>query len=571
LALVTLIAAMAMAQALRPVPTAPEMRLEVTTPPTGQPWSLAISPDGQKMAFEGTSVGGSQLWLRRLDSVSARPLAGTERASLPFWSPDSRSVGFFADGQLKRIDIDGGSVQTLANANLGFGGAWNKDGVILFSPAPSNPIFRIPATGGKPAAVTHVVTPQQQHHYGPAFLPDGRHFLYYALGSSEARGVYLGQLDGSQTRRLLDADAPAVYASSGHVLFVRQGTLLAQRFDQGRLELIGNPFTVAERVPAGYGPPLVALSASAAGPFAYRSGSGVRARAAWFDRSGQEIGKVGGPDTLDAFFPSLSRDDGRVALCRVVDGNVDVWLLELGRNVVSRFTSDAADDIVPIWSPDGTRIVFSSNRKGVMDLYQKPTTGAGRDELLLATAQRKVATSWSPDQRFLLYESGDEKSITTNNDIWALPMEGARKPVPVVQTNFDERDGQFSPDGKWIAYQSNESGRPDIHVQPFPGPGGKLVISTAGGYQPRWRRDGKELYYIAPDNRLVAVSIQLASNGQALEASAPVPLFGMRIVGPVDGDIWYMIPSSGQRFLVTTIREEAPVPITVILNWKPTF
>jgi Tol biopolymer transport system component len=275
---------------------------------------------------------------------------------------------------------------------------------------------------------------------------------------------------------------------------------------------------------------------------------------------------VGGSGSLDAIGPSLSPDGRRVALFRLVDGNVDVWLLELGRSVVSRFTSDAAEDIAPIWSPDGTRIVFSSNRKGVTDLYQKPATGGGSEELLLATAQRKAATSWSPDQRFLLYGSEDSK---TSNDIWALPLEGDRKPFPIVQTNFDEGDGQFSSDGKWIAYQSAESGRMEIYVQPFPGPGGKTVISTAGGYQPRWRRDGKELFYIAPDNRLMAVPIQFASNGQALEADAPVALFGLRLAGPVGGDISYMVSFAGDRFLVNTITEEATSPITVILNWKP--
>jgi eukaryotic-like serine/threonine-protein kinase len=567
LALVTLIAAMLGVVALRPVPSAPEMRVEINTPPTTDPFSLAISPDGQKLVFVANSEGRSRLWLRSLDSVSAQPLAGTDRAWLPFWSPDSRSVGFFADTQLKRIDIGSKSVQALATVGMGgLGGTWNLDGAILFSPGPTNtPIFRIPDTGGAPAAVTRLET-HQQVHYSPEFLPDGRHFLYYVLGSPEASGIYVGQLEGSPTRRLLDADAPAVYASSGHLLFVRQGTLFAQHFDPGRLELTGDPFPVAERVTVGYGPPVPALSASAAGPLVYRSGSAAgQQRLAWFDRSGKELGKAGGPDSFGLFGPSLSPDGRRVALFEA-DGNVDVWLLDLGRNTLGRFTTDAADDVFPIWSPDSTRIVFSSNRKGTFDLYQKPPTGAESEQLLLTTPQAKLATDWSLDGRFLLYHSLDPNM---SNDIWALPLGGDRKPFPVVQTMFDEGDAQFSPDGKWIAYQSNESGRFEIYVQPFPGPGSRLFISTAGGYQARWGRDGKELFYIAPDNQLMAVPIRLAANGQAAEAGAPVALFGMRMIGPVQNDRWFVVSRDGQQFLVSTVREEATSPITVILNWKP--
>jgi serine/threonine protein kinase len=567
LALVALIAVVLGLFPFRPPSAAPERRLEITTPPTTHPMSLAISPDGQKIVFAATSQGRSQLWLRALDSVSARPLAGTDGASLPFWSPDSRSVGFFTDIRLQRIDIDGGSVRALANAEVGYGGAWNNDGVILFSPAPANPIFRIPATGGEPAAVTRLETPHQQHHYFPQFLPDGRHFLYHVLGSPEARGVYVGRLDGSQTRRLLDADAPAVYASSGHLLFVRQGTLFAQQLDPVPLALTEKPFPVAERVTVGYRLPVAALSTSAAGPLVYRSGSAeVLPQLVWFDRSGKEIGKVGSPDSAGVISPSLSRDDRRVALFRFVNGNVDVWVLELGRSVVSRFTSDAAEDVFPKWSPDDTRIVFSSNRKGTFDLYQKPADGAGNEELLLATSQRKRATDWSLDGRFLLYGSADPKMGT---DIWALPMDGDRKPFPVVQTDFEEGDGQFSPDGKWIAYRSNESGRFEIYVQPFPGPGGKSLMSTTGGRLARWRHDGKELFYIALDNRLMAVPIQLASNGQAVEAGAPVPLFAMRVGGQrvmFGGGDMYMVSSAGQRFLISALTEEAASPITVILN-----
>jgi Tol biopolymer transport system component len=237
--------------------------------------------------------------------------------------------------------------------------------------------------------------------------------------------------------------------------------------------------------------------------------------------------------------------------------------------MVSRFTTDAADDVAPIWSPDATRIVFGSNRKGSFDLYQKPANGAGSEQLLLANGQVNSASDWSPDGRFVLYGTFDPKMQASGTDIWALPLDGDRKPFPVVQTDFEERGGQFSPDGKWIAYQSNESGRFEIHVQPFPGPGARSPISTGGGYQPRWRRDGQEIFYIAPDNRLMAVPIQFASNGQAIEPGTPVPLFRLRLGTQVFSDSSYMVASAGQRFLVNAVTEDATSPITVVLNFKP--
>jgi serine/threonine protein kinase len=566
LSLVTLIAAGVGVLALRPPPVAPEMRLEISTPPTTDPASLAISPDGNKIVYVATSEGRSRLWLRSLESVSARPLAGTDDARLPFWSPDSRSVGFAADNKLQRIDISGGSPQTLATVPFYTGGAWSREGVILFG-APQM-ILRIPATGGEATPATRVEAPQQQLHGFPSFLPDGRHFLYHVWGSPEARGVYIGQLDESQAVRLLDADPPAVYASSGHLLFARQGTLYAQLFDPVGPALTGDPFPVAERVTVSVvsGISAAPLSASAAGPLVYRSGSPVQQQFVWVDRSGKRIEEVGGPGSLGAEggTSSLSPDGRRVALVRSVDANVDVWLLELGRNVPSRFTTDAALDMLPIWSPDGTRIVFSSSRKGGFDLYEKPAAGAGSERPLLTTAQDEFATDWSPDGRFLLYMSSDDKG---NSDIWALPRDGKEEPFPLVQTNFVETFAQFSPDGKWIAYESNQTGRFEIYVQPFPGPGAPLLISTNGGAQARWRRDGKELFYVALDNRLLAVPIRLAATGAAVEA--PVPLFPMRIIGSVQGDIRYMVASDGQRFLMNTVTDEAASPITVILNWKP--
>jgi eukaryotic-like serine/threonine-protein kinase len=571
LALVTVVvvATAVIVSARHPVPTAPEMRFEITAPPTTDPRSLAISPNGQKIAFVATTDGRSQLWLRSLDALVAQPLSGTDSAATPFWSPDSRSVGFFADGKLKRVDLDGGAVEAVATVRMGLGGAWNGDGTILFPQDLLTAIVRIPATGGEPVAVTRLEPPPRQlsHHY-PLFLPDGRHFLYLVQGTPEARGVYIGQLDGTETRRLLDAESegnlqvPAAYASSGHLLFIRQGTLFAQNFDPVRLSLSGSPFAVAKQVRA--------VSTSTAGPIVYRTGvaASPQRQFMWVDRLGREIGKVGDSDGAISLNPSLSPDGRRVAVQRRESGNTDVWLLETVRGIRSRFTFHPASDTFPIWSPDSRRIAFGSNRTGVYDLYQKPAVGDANEELLLTTPQQKVPLDWSSDGRFLLYRSFDPK---TNNDLWALPLQGDRKPFSVVQTIFDDRDGQFSPDSKWIAYSSNESGRLEIYIQSFPGPGGKWQISAGGGTQVRWRRDGQELFYIGLDDRLMAVPIRFISDGQAVESSAPVPLFATHVGGAVQGlnRQQYMVSPDGQRFLMNIVTEEATTsPIAVILNWK---
>jgi serine/threonine protein kinase/Tol biopolymer transport system component len=551
-------------------PAAREMRLEISTPPTPDSASIAISPDGQKIVCVATSEGQYKLWMRPLDSLSGRALVGTDGASFPFWSPDSQSVGFFAEGKLKRVDVDRGAVQILADAPSGRGGAWNQDSTIIFTPNSSqSPIFRVLATGGTVSAVTRTETTQETSHRFPQFLPDGHHFLYYVQGTPESHGVYVGDLDGSRARRLLDVDSAPVYESSGHLLFVRQGTLFAQEFDVSRLELKGNPFPVAEHIPTlSTAQGSAAVSASPRGPIIYRTASaGGRRQLLWVDRSGNEIGKAGDP--LSAVAPSISRDGRRVALAQQGNDNFDIWLLDLGRNVLSRFTFDPALDINPIWSPDSRQIVFNSNRKGAYDLYRKPATAPGSEELLLASRQDKRALDWSPDGRFLLYADIDPKGGT--EDIWALPVDGDRKPFPVVVTNFDEDLAQFSPDGKWIAYQSNESGRHEIYIQPFPGPGVQTQVSANGGAQVRWSGDGKELFYIAFDGRLMAVPISLASTAQAIEAGPSVPLFATRVgpVLPYPNNWQYDVSPDGQRFLMNTIIEEAPSPITLILNWRP--
>jgi serine/threonine protein kinase/Tol biopolymer transport system component len=573
LALVTLIAAVTGVRTFRTFPAEPERRFEISMPSTwdairNESVLAAISPDGLKIVFAATVGGQSQLWLRSLDSVSARPLAGTDRAEMPFWSPDNRSVGFFADAELKRVDLDGGSLQTLAHAEAGAGGAWSRGGTIIFSANPGRPILQVPAKGAEPTAVTPFQAPQQASQSFPQFLPDSRHFLYFVTGSRETSGVYIGQTDGLTSHRLLDADAPAVYTSTGHLLFMRQGTLWAQAFNAERLELSGNTFPVAEHLGRW-----AALSASAAGPIVYRipPAGGGQQQLVWFDRFGNETGKVAYPNT-GGLGASLSRDDGAIAMFKYADGNMDIWLFEIERRVWNRITFDSADDIYPVWSPNGRSLAFGSNRVegskgGIQNLYRKLVGGApGSEELLLESPQIKFATDWSANGSFLLYDSVDQKK--GGSDIWALPLEGERKAFEVVHTIFQEQAGQFSPDGKWIAYQSDKEGRFQIYVQAFPGPADSVLFSTNGGTQVRWNPNGKELFYIAPDGRLMTVPIRIAANGQTVVPSTATALFATNL-RPFKRQE-YMVSSDGRSFVMNSVLEPTGAsPVTVILNWKP--
>jgi Tol biopolymer transport system component len=543
-----------------------EMRLEITTPPTTDPVSLAISPDGSQLVFVASAGGTQRLWLRLLKDGTSKPLAGTEHASLPFWSPDSGSIGFFADGRVKRIDIDSGRIEELSGAVVPGGGTWNEDGLIVYANTVDSPLERILADGTQSEA-TPVTTlaPGQIGHRAPHFLPDGRHFIYFATGSADVRGIHVGDVDGTSSQRLFDADTPAVYAA-GHLLYVHQGTLFARRFDPERLTVDGDPAPVAEHVTSGTRAEIAALSASAAGPIAYRTGSpGGKRQFVWFDRAGRELMRVGSPHSFGPSYLSMAPDSRRIAVQRTEGGNTDIWLVDLVRGNASRFTTDPEADIAPLWSPDGERIVYSS-RRNRFNLYERPIGGTVAMDLLLS-AEAKSATDWSSDGRFLLFRSLGRGS---NWDIWALPMSGERKPVAVVRTKFDERDAQFSPDGRWIAYQSNQSGHFEIYLQRFPGGGEPIPISTNGGAQVRWRGDGRELFYLALDGRLTAVRLSFPSDGGSPEVGTPVSLFARAVSSLRDiARHHYIVSADGERFLFDTLVEEAASPVVLLLNWMP--
>jgi Tol biopolymer transport system component len=565
LMLFAIVAAVASLWRQRPTPAAQEMHVEISTPPTTEPASIAISPDGQMIAFVATDAGRPGLWLRSLDAASAQPLAGTEGAYLPFWAPSNRSLAFFTDdGWLKRVDLDGSAPRVLAPAGLPRGGAWNADGTILFAPI-TGPIYRL-SEAGKPTPVTKHTVPQSSHSC-PRFLPDGVHFLYYVTGSPEVRGVYLARLGGTEDRRLVEADSIGASIVSGHLLFVRGGTLYAQRFDEARRELQGAAFPVAGGIAQQplLNFQLAAVSASHAGHIIYRTGSTTPERQfAWYDRSGNEIRKVGNVDRGVPLSPSLSPDGKEVAVHRNQDGNTDIWLLDLERGSLRKFTTDPFIEIHPLWSPDGKRIVFNSNRTGSYQLVESSLRTAGEKVILPRQSQ---PTSWSPDGRFLLFQ---HRSLTSSSDISVLPY-GTDQPYPIINTTADERDAQFSQDGKWIAYSSVASSRTEIYVSPFPGPGPPVPISLDGGAQPRWRPDGKELFFIALDGNLMTVPISYPTGG-SLKAGAPTKLFMTAVGGAIQpaSRPQYVVSSDGSRFLMNTLVEgQAPSPIKLILNWKP--
>jgi serine/threonine protein kinase/Tol biopolymer transport system component len=559
---------------LRETPSSslPETRTEIVTPGADS-FSFALSPDGRQIVFVASGDGVSRLWLRSLAATTAQPLAGTEGATYPFWSPDSHSVGFFADAKLKRLDLGGGAPQTVAAATAGGGGTWNADGVILFAPAALSRLFRVPASGGQAVAATKL--DQERSHQSPFFLPDGRHFLFFAPGHNPTSGIYLGSLDSLDTQRLTPAETDGAYLSSGWLLWVRLDTrsLMAQRLDLDRKALTGDPVTLADPVAVDYLGSSNTLSVSAAGLVAYRAGGANRRQLAWFDRSGKALGRLGAPDDNDLNAPRVSPDGQRVAVHRTVQGNTDIWLLDGTRT--TRFTFDDAWDRWPTWSPDGSRIGFDSNRKGHRDLYQKSSSGAGAEELLLESSHDKSAPDWSADGRFMLYWSVDPH---TGYDLWVLPMDGDRKPWAFLKTTFNERAGAFSPDGRWVAYMSDETGQMEIYVRPFGGDAAsgaaanaaaQWQVSTAGGVHPRWRRDGRELYYLGPPSEMMAAPITVT--GATLTPGTPVALFHTRVLGGGTDTLQgrqYDVTRDG-RFLINTVLDDPSAPITLLQNWKP--
>ena len=530
---------------------------------------VVVSPDGKQVVFAATGGDGkNKLWVRSLDSSVAQALEGTENAIFPFWSADSRSIGFFASAKLKRIDVAGGPVLPLADTPVPRGGTWNENGAIVFSPHTNAPLWRVGAAGGavSPATKLDAAAGETSHRF-PCFLPDGKHFLYavWKIGTNQVT-IRIGSLDGPNMSQLLqEADSSALYAE-GHLLFLRGTTLMARPFDAGRLAFTGDAVPAAAQVQASISAPGTrAFSVSSNGWLMYAGGAGAGdSRLTWLSRGGMRQGTLGDPGNIINLF--FSPDRKRAAVTISEGGSNDIWIYDVQRGAITRVTSDPALDDNPVWSPDGRSLFFRSNRKGVFGIYRKATDGSGTEQSIYEDSLNKFPASCSPDGKFLAYQTwGDPK---TGNDIWILadPLgpAGRSKAFPFAHSEFVEAEPQFSPDGKWIAYQSNESGRPEIYVAPFPGPGGKRQVSTAGGSQARWRPDGKELFYIGPNQigqgrRLMTAGI--AAKGGSLEVGKIEALFG-GLTGSYD------VSTDGQRFLTVAPPEgKAQEPLTAVQNW----
>jgi Tol biopolymer transport system component len=554
------------------------IRFQIPPPEKGsfERFGMALSPDGRRLAFIAANADHhAMLWLRPLDAVSAHPVPGTEGASfLPWWSPDSRSIAFGVQGKLKRVEVAGGPVQTLCEISGQItGGSWGRDGSILFGSATTG-VLRASQGGGVPSRLT---TPDfargEVGHLRPWFLPDGRHFLYYGrFQKIEDSGIYLATTDGKVRKKLVGSRQAAAYAApvagaaNGYVLFLRENTLMAQPLDLRHAELTGDPVPVAE--PVGASLALGFFSVSTSGVLAYRAGSFLTnaSQLVWFDRAGKSLATVT-PRAGAYASLSLSQDEKHIAVDQVDQGNRDVWTMESVRGVPARFTFDAGVDILPLWSRDGSRVVFGSDRNGSYEIYEKDARGAGSEKLLLKNG---IPCDWSPDGRYLLFSRNASNSRI---DLWVASFnQGAVKEEPYLQSPFDERQGQFSPDGRWVAYISDESSNQShVYVQSFPAGAGKFQISPGPGAQPRWRRDGKELFYLTMNGTLMAVDIKTSPG---FEAGAPKQLFPSNVANIGSGSFAfnYDVSADGKRFLVNSYTTTAETPpeasITVVLNWQ---
>jgi Tol biopolymer transport system component/predicted Ser/Thr protein kinase len=546
------------------------LRYTVAVPESSRIHSFAISPDGRSLVIAAMVNGKQQLWLRPMDGLEAHLMASTEEAMYPFWSPDSRYIGFFAGGKLKKIAAAGGPPQTLCDAPAGRGGTWGKDDVILFTASVGLlPVQRVSAAGGAPVDATKTSAAGRW----PVYLPDGRHFLYVTVNNGG--GIFVSSLDGNDNRLLLPDRSGVVFApstvkgSAGHILFVRENTLMALPFDVASAKAVGEAFPLVVGVGLTSNVNYLPVRVSDNGVLVYLAGGISRTnQIGWFDRSGKSLGAVGAPGLVVT--PALSPDEKRVVYFRVLGATRDLWIRDLSRGTEVRFTDNGGNDLCPFWSPDGDRIVFMNIPKGVFNLFQKATSGSTQEELLLPSTVSDYPTQWSRDGRFIVYEESDPKN---KFDLWVLPVQGTaaeRKPMPFLRTEFNEIEGQLSPDSRWMAFASDRSGRYEVYVRPFPPGEGEWAISNAGGTQPRWRADGKEMFFIATDGKMMAVPVKAAPGVKpSLEAGVPAALFDAHDASDDEYFAYeYDVTADGSRFLIDTTGGGGAAPaLTVVTHY----
>jgi Tol biopolymer transport system component len=584
LAAVFLVAAAALAfQQLRQKPPAEAapIRFEFPSPDNGSVSMLAMSPDGSKLALIVQGAGGRPaVWIRSLDSIDIRKLAGTEDANWVAWSPDNRYLVFGHAGKLSKIDVTGGGPEAICDfSGILYGVTWNKDDVILFSSGPS--INRVSALGGEVVPLTQLVPKRKDVGVGyPVFLPDGRHFIYLLVANPESTGLYIGSIDEKpaqqSNQRLSETSSLALYAPGtqggpDNLLFLRGDTLMARPFDQKRLQFTGQAIHVADNIGTNGG--FFGLFTASLNGILVTSNGGTRIRQlAWYNREGKVLSKPGEAVRRDEL--SLSPDGTRVAEGRVDQQGIwSVWILDMAKGGSSRFTFNSEGASSAIWASDGGQIIYSGGGGESTTILRRSSNGATKEEVLYQSDTSKVPLDWSPDGHWVLYA---ERGKDTGLDLWALPDANGpvtmeRKPIPYLVTPFDEGQAVFSPDGKWVAYSSNESGTQEVYVRPFPASsGGKWLVSNSGGNQARWRSDGKELFYIGPSGVLMAADVRVS--GSALEIGTPKMLFHTEILGGLGSGAntaWrYAVSKDGQRFLInSTMEQTTSSPITVVTNW----
>jgi Tol biopolymer transport system component len=547
---------------------APAIRFSVRQPEglvLGDVPRMALSPDGRSIAFTAGPAGGKpQLWVRRLDSPDARALAGTENGSIPFWSPDSKSIGFLADGKIRRIDAAGGPVQVLCDGpQLDGGGTWSEDDVILFSGRdPDGPIMQVSARGGSATPVTTLGADETNHRW-PRFLPDGQHFIYLATNQKTTSGtLFVGALNGQPPKRLFDSQFMADF-SDGYLLYKRDLALVARPFDPKSLAFTGEPAPIADWVGSVANSRRVAFSGTTTGYLAFSNDIRSTSRLVWLDRNGRHVSDLSAAPDITHLW--LSNDEKQV----LTDGASDVWSIDVARNTQTRVTLTESFEGQPVWSNDGTTVTFASTRDdGISKLFRRASSGLGDDELVLKESVNLAPSDISLDGKYLLFQRSTSQA---NTDLYVLPLtEGpGATPSPVQATPFDEIQGRFSPDGKWLAFVSNESGQNQVYIRSFPGNSRKIPVSSGGGVQPRWRRDMKELYFVSRSGSLMSVPI---ASVERMDIGAPSSMFDIAIAPEVIQPLPirmsnYAVTADGNRVLAILQNSRREDPITVLQNW----